>query len=110
MSRWTLQEAIDFARRVEDTIEDLDCHVALTGSCLLNDQATHRNADIIIYRKRSDVLLDLDDVLDALEKIGVEQEERYGWCIQAVNADDKSVNLLFPDLQSRKVFHNGGAR
>lgn len=103
MSRWTCEEATELCRKIEVALEDQGLHPALTGSCLYRD-GQHRNADIMIYRKRSDIVLNVDDVFEALEDIGIEREERRGWCIQAATDDDKFINFLFPDLQSRKAF------
>lgn len=45
---WTLEEAIDLCRKIENELEEYGYHCALTGGVLYNGSST-KDVDIMIY-------------------------------------------------------------
>lgn len=95
MTEWQTSEAMALCRLIEAVAPDYGAHVALTGGLLYKDGA-RKDADILLYRIRQVEFIDMLGLCEALEKIGIEIGNDYGWCVKA-KYQGKPVDLFFPE-------------
>jgi hypothetical protein len=96
MSKWTLEEAVEVCRMVEQTVPPFGCHVALTGGCLYKDGA-RKDLDLLFYRIRQTTEISLDAMWDALAaECGIKKLSGFGWCFKA-ELNGKPIDCLFPE-------------
>jgi len=93
---WTQAEAIELCRKIEAICPEYGAHVALTGGTLYKD-GLRKDADILFYNIRQVKEIQREDLLYALEEIGISLGKQFGWCQKAFY-QGKPVDLFFPDL------------
>ena len=93
---WTLDEAQKLCILVENAVRPANAHVALTGGVLYKDGA-RKDLDLLFYGVRQTYGVDPAILLPALEKLGFEIGEQYGWVTKAYY-QSKPVDLFFPEL------------
>lgn len=92
---WTQKEAIDLCRKIEAICPQYGCHVALTGGTLYKD-GERKDCDILFYRIRQTPEIEMDGLLTALARIGVEFSQGYGWCVK-FTYEGKKIDAFFPE-------------
>lgn len=97
--RWNQAEAIALCREVERICPDFGCHVALTGGCLYKD-GDRKDLDLLFYRVRQVPAIDVDGLVAALSKIGIERTGGGGWVIKATWRGHASIDCFFPEVPS----------
>lgn len=103
---WYRDEAVAFAREMEDLAVMHDFHVALTGGCLYKD-GPRKDADFIIYRHNTPESIDtagnMQDRRAAFEKDLVRLAKasllHYGYLTKAKLPDGRGIDLLYPELR-----------
>lgn len=95
MSVWTLAQAVDLARLIEDVCPKFGCHVALTGGLLYKDGA-RKDADFLFYRIRQVDEVDKDGLFEALAALGIGNVRGFGWCHKA-EWRGQPIDFFFPD-------------
>lgn len=94
---WTQDEAIELCKAIEAVCPPFGCHVALTGG-LLYRAGPRKDCDILFYRIRQTKQIDMDGLLAALVKIGMEKPHGWGWCYKS-KLLGKSIDCFFPEEQ-----------
>lgn len=96
---WSLDDAIDFCRRLREFVRPLGFDVGLTGSCLHTGKSV-KDVDVIIYPLKRPAATSFDVLRSALASCGwlqcVKEREqmRYGWtCRDGAAADTKWVEM-----------------
>lgn len=92
---WVQLDAIELCRAVEQVCPKFGCHVALTGG-LLYKFGPRKDCDLLFYRIRETEQIDKDGLFNALEAIGLEETEGFGWCHKAT-FQGKPVDCFFPE-------------
>lgn len=92
---WMQKEAIDICRKIEAICPQYGCHVALTGGTLYKDGG-RKDCDILFYRIRQVPEIDMDGLVDGLDKIGVEFSKNFGWCVK-FTCEGKNIDAFFPE-------------
>lgn len=95
---WSQNDAIEFARLLEDITPFFGYHVALTGGCLYKD-GTRKDCDIVLYQIRQAEIPDKCHLFKALANSGVHVINDYGFCIKC-RWNDRSVDILIPEHES----------
>lgn len=94
-SKWTQAQAIELCRKIEVIAPKFGCHVALTGGTLYHF-GERKDADILFYRIRQVVEIDVDGLMDCLRGLGVEPGQDYGWCFKATY-EARAIDFFFPE-------------
>lgn len=97
MNKWTQQQALDLCRKLEEISPRFGCHVALTGGLLYKD-GERKDADILFYRIRQVNAIDVDGLMDAITKIGIERGKDHGWCYKATY-EGRNIDFFFPERE-----------
>ena len=92
---WTQAQAIKLCTEIEAICPKFGCHVALTGGTLYA-VGERKDADILFYRIRQVDEIDVDGLMAALEKIGVQPGADYGWCYKATY-QTRAIDFFFPE-------------
>ena len=103
---WYQDEAIAFARTIEEIAVMHDFHVALTGGCLYKD-SPRKDADFVIYRHNTPESIDTKEDMQhrraAFEKdlasAGVVGFLHYGYLTKAKRLDGRGIDILYPELR-----------
>jgi hypothetical protein len=95
VSPWTISEAVELCRQVEQFAPRFGCHVALTGGVLYKDGA-RKYLDLLFYRIRQVNRIDRAGLFKRLESVGLIKQTGWGWCYKAT-FNGKRVDLFFPD-------------
>lgn len=98
---WSLDEAVEVCRIVEDICPKFGCHVALTGGTLYKG-GRRKDCDLLFYRIRQVKEIDLDGLWDALAKFGFEKVSGFGWVYKA-KFGVKSLDCFFPEEKAVKT-------
>ena len=94
--KWTQAQAVELCRAIEVFAPRYGCHVALTGGTLYHF-GERKDADILFYRIRQIELIDVDGLMDAMQRsLGVEPGEDYGWCFKATY-QGRAIDFFFPE-------------
>lgn len=100
---WSLAEAVELCRIVEDICPKFGCHVALTGGTLYKG-GKRKDCDLLFYRIRQVEHIDLDGLWDALARFGIEKVSGFGWVYKAkVGIERKSLDCFFPEEKAVKT-------
>lgn len=91
---WTLEEAVQFARKFEEIAPAYGMHVGLTGGCLYKDGG-RKDADFLLYKVRQ-TQPNVSGFLAHLWQMGFTHTAGEGWCVK-VEFAGKKMDLLFPD-------------
>lgn len=108
---WTLEEAIDLAKKVEAICPSFGYHVALTGG-LLYKEGPRKDCDLVFYQTGSWLdqtgswleVHDYGRLLDKLAEAGIiftkphEYKQRY---VYKASYLGKSVDILFPEFNGQ---------
>lgn len=94
---WSHDEAVAMCVAIEAVIPKFGAHVALTGGTLYKT-GRRKDADVLFYRIRQWKCIKMQDMWDALEKIGFEMTSGMGWCYKATY-QGKSVDCFFPEVE-----------
>lgn len=103
---WYRDEAIAFARELEELAAQHDFHVAMTGGCLYKD-GPRKDADFVIYRHNTPESIDtagnMQDRRATFErKLGTCSGAtflHYGYLTKVKLPDGRGVDLLYPELR-----------
>ena len=96
-AKWTQAQAIELCRAIEAIAPKYGCHVALTGGTLYHF-GERKDADILFYRIRQIVAIDVDGLMDGLRAIGVEPGRDWGWCYKATY-QGRNIDFFFPERE-----------
>lgn len=91
---WTREEAVELCTAIEAVAPEFGAHVALTGG-LLYKTGERKDADIMFYRIRQSSI-DESGLFEALQGLGIELTERFGWVQKAVFRG-KNIDFFFPE-------------
>lgn len=94
-SYWSLSEALNVVKRVEEVVSPLKAHVALTGG-LLYKEGLRKDLDLMFYRVRQEPHLAESVIIDALRGLGFDIKTQHGWVYKALY-ERKNVDLFFPE-------------
>lgn len=92
---WTLDDALQLVRQIEDVAPLAGCHVALTGGVLYKPGA-RKDLDLLFYRIRQVEAIDYDVLFSQLDQLGVRVTNRYGWVSKA-EYEGRQIDLFFPE-------------
>ena len=93
---WTIDEALEFAKLVEQIVSKLNHHIGLTGGCLYKN-GKRKDIDIILYSVRQ-TNLNKVVVFEALEKhLGLKFIKLGEWQSKAITKDGKLIDFLIPE-------------
>lgn len=92
---WTQQEAINMCVLIEQVIPAHGAHIALTGGSLYKT-GPRKDADVLFYRIRQWKRIEMQEMWEALEKIGFVKLSGFGWCYKAT-FNGKPVDCFFPE-------------
>lgn len=106
MKWWTLEQALDMCRVIEEVAPRFGCHVALTGG-LLYKTGPRKDCDIVLYRVRQHDQIDAVGLLKALAPLGLTEDmgayrDASGdddWCFKA-RWRDQPVDIFFPEADA----------
>lgn len=100
---WTLEEAIDLCRKIENELEEYGYHCALTGGVLYNGSST-KDVDIMIY-PHSEKTYNFESAVEVLTKYCnvsdikkiIDDDDKYPDCkdIRYARYNGKRVDLFF---------------
>ena len=93
---WTQAEAISIASIFEQIAPQFGCHVALTGGCLYKF-GERKDCDLVIYRIRQVPEINIQGLLEALTKYGVELMSDHSFC-KKCRWMGRTLDLLFPEF------------
>ena len=92
---WTQQEAIALCFEIEQVCPKARCHVALTGGCLYK-AGERKDLDILFYRIRQALDIDMEELWNLLKSIGIERLSGEGWCHKG-SFQGKPIDFFFPE-------------
>lgn len=92
---WTQTEAIELCKLLEMVAPNYGAHVALTGG-LLYKEGPRKDCDVLLYRIRERPEIDFTGLFFALEMLGFEIGEDFGWC-KKLTYQGKSIDLFDPE-------------
>lgn len=102
---WTLMEAVELCRKIEEIAPKFGCHVALTGGTLYKD-GKRKDLDLLFYRIRQVDSIDKEGLFGALGALNISVTSGFGWLHKAVIAEPdgkgsytafKNIDLFFPE-------------
>ena len=67
---WTLKEALNLVRRMEDIAISQNCHVGLMGSVLHKGSST-KDLDVLLYPHNTEEPFDVEAILRSFAPLGV---------------------------------------
>ena len=102
---WSLADALELIKSVENVCPKFGCHVALTGGVLYKE-GTRKDLDILFYRVRQTPKINRDGLLDALEAVGVHRGARFGWLDKATYRG-RCIDMFFPEHIDSKADAQG---
>ena len=91
----SLELAIKLAVKIHAIAPHYGAHVALTGGCLYKG-GERKDIDFIIYRIRQVEKIDYEGLFAALESIGFDKPEGFGWIFKT-KYNGVPIDLLFPE-------------
>lgn len=94
-NNWLQSDAIKMCKAIEGVCPQFGCHIALTGG-LLYKSGPRKDADILFYCIRKWDEIDMDGLIRALAKLGMEFCTRKGWVVKG-KWDGKPVDMFFPE-------------
>lgn len=92
---WSHEEAVALAIVVESVVPKYGAHVALTGGCLYKT-GQRKDCDLLFYRIRQAPEIKMEEMWEALHKVGFVKQSGFGWCYKA-KFHGKSVDCFFPE-------------
>lgn len=92
-----LATATALCRTINEFSHRYGCHVALTGGCLYKD-GDRKDLDLLFYRVRQADKISQKGLFRALEGIGLEKPEGFGWLFKS-KYKGVPVDLFFPEEQ-----------
>lgn len=95
---WTLEQAVEVCKKVEEFCPKHACHVALTGGTLYKE-GERKDLDLLFYRIRQEKTIRVADLFDDLEANGFDIKARQGWVVKAIY-EGKDVDLFFPEFDT----------
>lgn len=104
---WTLDEAVELARRIEIVAPLAGAHIGLTGGCLYKS-GPRKDLDFLVYRIRQRKEIDRKKFFAFLEAIDIHIEHDYGFVVKAVMAGAR-IDFLFPESPGKyyRARHEG---
>lgn len=93
---WTIDEAVELAKLVEDVIPQYGYHVALTGGLLYKD-GPRKDCDLVLYRDGNE-RYELRNMLDKLETIlNFDTQPDTQYRVHKATWRGKPVDLFLPE-------------
>lgn len=92
---WTLNEAIEVCKIIEEIAPEYGFHVALTGG-LLYKEGSRKDCDLLFYRIRERPDPDWLGLWGELSSAGVVMVSDFGWCKKAIWRD-KQIDIFDPE-------------
>lgn len=102
---WTLEEAVDLCRKIEEVCPTYGCHVALTGGTLYKD-GPRKDVDLLFYRIRQVDEIDIEALFSRLRDLYVNKTGGWGWCHKAEYLG-KRIDIFFPEEQGGEEYTPG---
>lgn len=104
---FTLNQAIELCRKVEQFAPLHGCHVALTGGCLYKE-GERKDVDILFYRIRQVEVINYEGLKSSLESIGFTDVDGFGWLWKG-KYNNVDVDMFFPEEMEGGVYKANSA-
>lgn len=108
MNWWTLEQALDMCRVIEEVAPRFGCHIALTGG-LLYKSGPRKDCDVVLYRIREHDLIEIVGLLKALRPLGLMEDDEANrdssggdddqWVLKA-SWRGMPVDIFFPEVDA----------
>ncbi len=98
MKQWTLEQALELCRLIEEIAPRFGAHVALTGGVLYKD-GPRKDLDLVFYRIRQTEQIDIAGLIFQLERdleIQADTGLMHEWIVKATFRERK-IDLFFPE-------------
>ena len=92
-----LLDGVKFCKLVNEHVEALGGHVALTGGCLYKDDV-RKDIDIIIYRRKSAIAIDQKKLLDMFASLGCHHIMCYGRVTKMIYEGLFDIDVIQPEV------------
>lgn len=101
---WSLDEAVQLCRKVEEIAPKFGCHVALTGGTLYKD-GLRKDCDLLFYRIRQTEEIDLNGLFKSLSGLMTPLWDRpaHNWVMKCSEPKTgRTIDCFFPELGERE--------